>query len=210
MSDLENKGYDLDNFDDKKLSGRHFKGESEDFSEILPDNTENSFETENSSTSDYGDDFYSTSDTFEPSEEEENTYVPVTKKEQFGSVSKASDSPKKKNIAIIILSIALALTVFIFALIAFIDKGNDKNDDKKETTASTVASETVDKTETPTEKETQAQTEEEPEETEAQTQAQTEAPTEAPTQAPTEEPTQPATQAPTEAPSEQEDGVFYL
>ncbi|MBQ7133798.1 MAG: hypothetical protein IJO20_04810 [Ruminococcus sp.] len=208
MSDFENRGYDLDNFDDKKLSGRHFKGENEEFTELLP--SDDALSDENDTVSDYGDDFYSTSDTFEPNDEQEDDYpAPVIKKEQYSSRSDKPDSSKKKNLAIIILSVTLALVIFVFALVVFLN--SDKNDNKKETTSSTVASETQEETQ----EETQPSTEEETQAVTEETQAMTDAPTEAPTEAVTEEVTQEPTQAPTEEetyddPTQSEDGVFYL
>lgn len=188
MSDNNFRDYDLDNFDDKMSSGKHFRGEGDalsgdyDLDTFKSDENNTVSDEAKASQPDYGDDFYAGTDSFEPSEEED--FQPVITRKSYSRTVVLPDKNKKKNIAIIVLSITLALVVFVFSLILFLNS-SDKKDNKKPTVASTVATETVTKTE-PTE-----------EKTEAPTEKQTEAPTQAPTQA-YEEPTDAPVEEPTE------------
>ena len=179
MSDNNFKDYNLDNFSDEP-QGKHFKSDP-----VASDNSDDNFDydldnfksepvvnkinkQEKPKQPDYGDDFYSDSNSFEPNDED---FQPVITRKSYSRTANIPDKNKNKNIAIVVLCITLALVIFIFSLIFFM---GSKTDDKKtkETKAPTVATKTIE--------ETQA----------TQKPIETDAPTEAPTQAPTEAPTE--------------------
>ena len=150
-----NKGYDLENFDDSKRTGRHYKAEpdygdsfNDSFSFEEPvDNTEytedNGYDSEyfdddvtDDAPLDYGDSF-DNADASVP--DKTRVFDPISPDYGYSKPQEdTADADKKKNIAIIALVIALAVVIFVFALILFL--GSDKDDDKtKETTAPTAA-----------------------------------------------------------------------
>ena len=190
----DNKDYNFDNFDDTKIYGRHFKEEEPqkrvfsdefDIDETRPFDI-NMYNEADESTDDYGDDFYSDGSNFENEEDDEDITAvkpAAAKYEDRAPRSKKSNkTDKKKNAAIIALSITLAVVIFVFSLIFFLSNSNEG--DKKETRKPTVsASETVVVTET-----------------QEQTQEETDPVTQAPTQELTQAQTEPQTQAETEAP----------
>ena len=180
MSDNNFKDYNLDNFSDEP-QGKHFRPDPDAFN-----NTNSNFnydldnfksepvvnkinKQEKPKQPDYGDDFYSDSNSFEPNDDDD--FQPVITRKSYSRTANIPDKNKNKNIAIIVLSITLALVIFIFSLIFFMGSKTD-NIKTKPTRATVVASETVKSTQ-PTQK---------PAETDAPTQAPTDAPTEAPTE----------------------------
>ncbi len=177
MSDNNFKDYDLSIFEDHDNDKKK----------------ENDNNIRSHSGSDYGDDFYTSSESFE-AQDETQVFDPIREQEVYKNPKQDNEDSqlKQKNIIIIALSISLALVIFIFSLIFFLGSDDKSETDKKRPTTQTTASETVqptEETEVPTDEPTDPMTEA-PTEAQPPTDPATEAMTEPPTAPPTEPPTQ--------------------
>ena len=82
----ENKDYNFDNFDDTKAYGKHFKAQPQDEDNFdVEQNRTADVANEPAQANDYGDDFYSDKDSFEPDDDESTkvfdpVYTESTKK----------------------------------------------------------------------------------------------------------------------------------
>lgn len=216
---MSDKNYNLENFEETKVYGRHFKEENDD---NLSQKNDFDFEEKTiimpdikkappvrpvapiTKNLDYGDEYYNQDDEFV--EQVINPYPMYKEQPQRRPVPQQNykdEQIKRKNNTIVILTVALVLVIFIsllFLLITSLAKNsNNKNDNNTQTPTTAVTIPTVEKTELPTEEETEEPTEEE---TEAPTEEETEAPTDTPTDAPTEEDTETPTDVPAETPVE--------
>jgi len=186
---MSEKNYNFENFESNETQsyGKHYKADPDmsfldenDTFDVDQNVTTPKTPIDNEDTTpDYGDDF--------DQNEEDDGFVPYVEnaypKYDDDKKEKAPRDKelKKKNTAIIVLSVILALVVLGFSLFFIISSTSKDDGDTKATKPTLSTSQNATKP------------------TQIPTQAATQAPTEPETQAPTDPPTEPETEAPTDS-----------